>query len=78
MPLPNGAMGLRIAIKCFNEILFQVDSKMIVEEDTDLIVHDPQNNCTTKYEIVFVDTRSRKSVDDIHQNVVSEQVVVAS
>ena len=51
---------------------------MIVEEDTDLIVHDPQNNCTTKYEIVFVDTRSRKSVDDIHQNVVSEQVVVAS
>ena len=51
---------------------------MIVEEDTDFIVHDPQNNVTTKYEIVFVDTRRRKSVDDIHENVASEQVVVAS
>ena len=51
---------------------------MIVEEDTDFIVHDPQNNSTTKYEIVFVDARRRRSVDDIHQNVVSEQIVVAS
>jgi len=65
--------------KCVpSEKYVEVDSKMIVEEDTDLIVHDPQNNCTTKYEIVFVDTRSRKSAEDIHQNVVSEQVVVAS
>jgi len=56
----------------------EVDSKMIVEEDTDFIVHDPQNNCTTKYEIVFVDTSRRKSLDDIHENVASEQVVVAS
>ena len=53
---------------------------MIVEEDTDFIVHDPENNSTTKYEIVFVDTSDRKGVGvhDVHKNVVSEQVVVAS
>ena len=83
VPLRAGAMGAHICVRLrttigVNDLLIQVDSKMIVEEDTDLIVHDPQNNCTTKYEIVFVDTRSRKSVDDIHQHVVSEQVVVAS
>ena len=51
---------------------------MIVEEDTDFIVHDPQNNSTTKYEIVFVDTRRGKAADDIHANVASEQIVVAT
>ena len=53
---------------------------MIVEEDTDFIVHDLQNNSTTKYEIVFVDSSDRKSVavEDVHENVVSEQVVIAS
>jgi len=56
----------------------EVDSKMIVEEDTDFIVHDPQNNSTTKYEIVFVDTRRGKAADDIHANVASEQIVVAT
>jgi len=64
--------------KCMDTDKFEeVDSKMIVEEDTDFIVHDPQNNCTTKYEIVFVDTSNRKS-GDVHENVVSEHVVVAS
>jgi len=56
----------------------EIDSKMIVEEDTDFIVHDPQNNCTTKYEIVFVDTRRGKTAEDIHANVASEQIVVAT
>jgi len=60
------------------ERIEEIDAKMIVEEDTDFIVHDPQNNCTTKYEIVFVDTSSRKDQEDVHENVVSEQVVVAS
>jgi len=65
--------------KCMGVEKFEeIDSKMIVEEDTDFIVQDPENNCTTKYEIVFVDSGDRKSIADAHKNVVSEQVVVAS
>jgi len=66
--------------KCVGMKFEEIDSKMIVEEDTDFIVHDPQNNSTTKYEIVFVDSSDRKSVavEDVHENVVSEQVVIAS
>jgi len=61
----------------------EVDSKMIVEEDTDFVVHDPSDNSTTKYEIVFVDTQAgpgRRAVGGqgrTVQTVVSEQVVIA-
>ena len=50
MPTSGGTRKSGVVL---TEKYVQVDSKMIVEEDTDLIVHDPQTNCTTKY--VFIE-----------------------
>jgi len=57
--------------------LEEVDSRLIVEEDTDFVVHDPQNNSTTKYELVYIENK-RKGVEEIHTNVASEQIIEAT
>ena len=56
--------------------LEEVDSRMIVEEDTDFIMNqETADSAETKYEIVFVDAKPGR--EEVPQ-VASEQVVTAS